>query len=102
MNIDILPIEERNCLSGIQGNLIKYNSKASKILDALRFVSAAVVFLFHFYVPLPGYQAVMVFFVLSGYFISATIMKSIIENKWSWSDYLLKRITRLWVVCSPA
>jgi peptidoglycan/LPS O-acetylase OafA/YrhL len=82
-------------------NLIKSNSKASSILDTLRFISAAVVFLFHFYVPLPGYQAVMVFFVLSGYFISATIMRSINENKWRWSDYLLKRITRLWVVLFP-
>jgi hypothetical protein len=61
MNIDILPIEERNCLNGIQGNLIKNNSKASMILNTLRFVLATVVFLFHFYVPLPGYQAVMFF-----------------------------------------
>ena len=82
-------------------NTIDHNSKASSILDLMRFLSALVVFLFHFYVPLPGYQAVMVFFVLSGYFISSTVLKSINENRWSWSDYLSKRIVRLWVVLLP-
>lgn len=81
--------------------LVKNGSKASDILDFIRFLAAIVVFLFHFYVPLPGYQAVMVFFVLSGYFISSTILKSVINNKWSWSDYLLKRVTRLWIVLLP-
>lgn len=37
--------------------------------------------------PLPGYQAVMVFFVLSGYFILATTMKSV-ENKWNYQTQL--------------
>ena len=44
----------------------------------------------------------MVFFVLSGYFISSTVLKSINENRWSWSDYLIKRVTRLWIVLIPA
>ena len=57
-------------------------------------------FCFHLYLPLPD-QAVMVFFVLSGYFISSTVLKSINEKRWSWSDYLLKRIIRLWVVLFP-
>lgn len=83
-------------------NLVKNDSQASSILDLLRFLSALTVFLFHFYVPLPGYQAVMVFFVLSGYFISSSVLKAIAENRWSWSDYLLKRVTRLWIVLLPA
>jgi peptidoglycan/LPS O-acetylase OafA/YrhL len=88
-------------LDNLTVNIIKSGSKASSILDLLRFFSAFIVFLFHFYVPLPGYQAVIVFFVLSGYFISATILKSIKENRWSWSDYLLKRVIRLWIVLLP-
>jgi peptidoglycan/LPS O-acetylase OafA/YrhL len=83
-------------------NLIRKDSYASSILDFLRFLSALIVFLFHFYVPLPGYQAVMIFFVLSGYFISSSILKVTAQNRWSWSDYLLKRITRLWIVLIPA
>lgn len=81
--------------------VINSNSTASIILDILRFSLALIVFLFHFFVPLPGYQAVMVFFVLSGYFISSTVLKAITGNRWSWSDYLVKRIIRLWVVLIP-
>jgi peptidoglycan/LPS O-acetylase OafA/YrhL len=51
---------------------------------------------------IPGYEAVMVFFVLSGYFVSSSIFKSISENRWSWKLYLINRITRLWVVLIPA
>ncbi|MFB3161343.1 acyltransferase [Neobacillus sp. 179-J 1A1 HS] len=88
-------------MNNLTVNIIKGGSKASSILDLLRFISAFIVFLFHFYVPLPGYQAVMVFFVLSGYFISATILKSLKENRWSWSEYFLKRVIRLWIVLLP-
>jgi peptidoglycan/LPS O-acetylase OafA/YrhL len=83
-------------------NLITKDSQASSMLDLIRFFSAVTVFLFHFYVPLPGYQAVMVFFVLSGYFISSSILKVVAEKRWSWSDYLLRRLTRLWIVLLPA
>lgn len=82
-------------------NFIDHDSKASLILDLMRFLSAMIVFLYHFYVPLPGYPAVMVFFILSGYFISSTILKCIIYDKWTWRKYLLKRITRLWIVLFP-
>lgn len=82
-------------------NTIKSDSQASNIFDFTRFIAALVVFLFHFYLPLPGYQAVMVFFVLSGYFISSTVLKAVKENRWSWTDYLLKRIVRLWIVLIP-
>ncbi|MBT2758398.1 acyltransferase [Mesobacillus foraminis] len=89
-------------MTNIKLNYINYNSRASSVLHFLRFLAALVVFLFHFYVPLPGYQAVIVFFVLSGYFISATIFKSLQDNRWSWSNYLVNRVTRLWVVLIPS
>ncbi|MGO4496440.1 acyltransferase family protein [Paenibacillus sp. 2RAB27] len=89
-------------MSKLSLTLVKNDTQASHILDLLRFMSALVVFLFHFYVPLPGSQAVMVFFVLSGYFISSSILKAISENRWSWFDYLLRRIIRLWIVLVPA
>lgn len=83
-------------------NLIDSKSRASSILDLIRFISALMVFLMHFYVPVPGYQCVMVFFVLSGYFISSSIYKQLKMEKWNWSDYFVKRITRLWVVLIPS
>lgn len=49
-----------------------------------------------------GHQAVMVFFVLSGYLIGGTIHASHKSKRWSWSDYTIKRLVRLWLVLVPA
>jgi peptidoglycan/LPS O-acetylase OafA/YrhL len=49
-----------------------------------------------------GHQAVMVFFVLSGLFIAANVMKSIDKKNWEWKSYIIKRLTRLYIVLIPA
>ena len=49
-----------------------------------------------------GHQAVMVFFVLSGFLVGGHVYTSIVEAKWSWAKYLVKRLTRLWIVLLPA
>lgn len=46
-----------------------------------------------------GHQAVMVFFVLSGYFVGGAVLRSGIN--FSWKSYLVSRLTRLWVVLIP-
>lgn len=48
-----------------------------------------------------GHQAVMVFFVLSGFFISSAIFKRHATRTWSWGDYAIDRATRLYVVLIP-
>ena len=48
-----------------------------------------------------GHQAVVVFFVLSGFLISSTIIRSHVLGKWSWRDYAVNRATRLYVVLIP-
>jgi peptidoglycan/LPS O-acetylase OafA/YrhL len=48
-----------------------------------------------------GHQAVIVFFVLSGFFIIRSIDQAISANKWSWRDYLINRLSRLWTVLIP-
>ena len=48
-----------------------------------------------------GHQAVMVFFVLSGFLISSTVIKSHFSGTWSWRDYAINRSTRLYVVLIP-
>lgn len=47
-----------------------------------------------------GHQAVMVFFVLSGYLISKGVWNQ--RRSFNWSVYLVSRLTRLWVVLVPA
>lgn len=98
--------------------------RTSVHLDLIRGVSAIAVMLYHlrglFFVDFPflidkslvsaglyaltgyGHQAVMVFFVLSGYFIGDSVMKSVGIQKWAWRSYLLNRLTRLQLVLFPA
>nr|WP_276562917.1 acyltransferase [Paenibacillus anseongense] len=49
-----------------------------------------------------GGPSVIVFFVLSGLFISRSVFKSIVDNNWSWKTYLVNRLSRLYVVLIPA
>jgi peptidoglycan/LPS O-acetylase OafA/YrhL len=49
-----------------------------------------------------GHQAVMVFFVLSGFLVGGGAYTAVADGRWSWPDYFIKRLTRLWVVLLPA
>lgn len=49
-----------------------------------------------------GHQAVMVFFVLSGFFISTSVVFALKERRWSWRAYLINRVSRLELVLLPA
>ncbi|MBS1817559.1 MAG: acyltransferase [Acidobacteria bacterium] len=92
-------------------------------VDALRGLAALVVLAYHvrykffldyaevgaadlmtrvFYVATSfGHDAVMVFFVLSGYLITGTVIRDIRAGRWSWRRYLANRLTRLYVVLIP-
>jgi peptidoglycan/LPS O-acetylase OafA/YrhL len=47
-------------------------------------------------------EAVVIFFVLSGYLVGGSVIRSLRSAQWSWRVYLTKRVTRLWVVLIPA
>jgi peptidoglycan/LPS O-acetylase OafA/YrhL len=49
-----------------------------------------------------GHQSVMIFFVLSGYLVGGSVLSALEKGKWSWQSYLLRRMSRLWVVLIPA
>jgi peptidoglycan/LPS O-acetylase OafA/YrhL len=48
-----------------------------------------------------GHQAVMVFFVLSGFLISSSIVQSLASGRWSWREYAINRSSRLYAVLIP-
>jgi peptidoglycan/LPS O-acetylase OafA/YrhL len=48
-----------------------------------------------------GHDAVIVFFVLSGYFISASVLRDGAKVRWSWTRYAINRLTRLYLVLLP-
>jgi len=98
--------------------------RASVHLDLIRGVSALAVMLGHvrglFFLDFPfladkslvyrvlyavtgfGHQAVMIFFVLSGYFIGMSVIDSVAGQRWSWRVYLVNRLVRLQLVLFPA
>ncbi len=47
-----------------------------------------------------GHQSVIVFFALSGFFVGTSVLTA--RTRWSWTAYLLRRLTRLYVVLIPA
>jgi peptidoglycan/LPS O-acetylase OafA/YrhL len=99
-------------------------TNASVLLDLLRAIAALLVCLGHWrnllFLDYPqisrhrallsapyvltgaGHQAVVIFFVLSGYLISGNIFRLIRDGRWSWRTYLIHRLTRLWLVLFPA
>ena len=100
------------------------HSRASVTLDLIRGVAAVIVLAGHwraiffvdygslsriertilapFYlITAAGHQAVIVFFVLSGYFISGAIFRSLNNHTWKWRTYLTHRVVRLWIVIIP-
>ena len=98
-------------------------SNASVLLDLVRALAALLVLVEHwrniFFVDfsqiklhralfaLPyllssaGHQAVVIFFVLSGYLISGSVFRMLKRDQWSWPTYLLHRGLRLWIVLIP-
>jgi peptidoglycan/LPS O-acetylase OafA/YrhL len=61
----------------------------------------AVARIFYFTTGL-GHQAVVVFFVLSGYFVGGSILSQLDKGSFTWRGYGAARLTRLWVVLLPA
>lgn len=49
-----------------------------------------------------GHEAVIVFFVLSGFFVGGSVVRAFRRQNFSWSRYTFQRLTRLWIVLIPA
>ena len=48
-----------------------------------------------------GHQSVVIFFVLSGYLVGGSVLRTVERRTWSWTSYLTHRLVRLWVVLLP-
>jgi peptidoglycan/LPS O-acetylase OafA/YrhL len=49
-----------------------------------------------------GNEAVIIFFALSGFLVGGKALQDLLQRRFSWSRYLLRRLTRLWIVIVPA
>jgi peptidoglycan/LPS O-acetylase OafA/YrhL len=57
---------------------------------------------FFYFITGFGHEAVMIFFVLSGFFISRSVINAIENKSWSFKIFLFNRLSRLWFVLIPA
>lgn len=67
-------------------------------INALRALAVISVVLFHFNVPYfqGGFVGVDIFFVISGFLMSGIVCSSVLENKFSFSNFYLSRARRIW------
>jgi peptidoglycan/LPS O-acetylase OafA/YrhL len=101
------------------------DSQASVFLDLIRGTAALLVLVVHlrnmFFLNYPeairqggsrflllpyilssgAHQAVILFFVLSGYLVGGSIIRTLRKGQWTWSSYLTHRMVRLWIVLVP-
>lgn len=49
-----------------------------------------------------GHGAVVMFFLLSGYFVGGSVFRAFAQQRFSWRRYLNARLVRLWLVLLPA
>ena len=47
-------------------------------------------------------EAVVIFFVLSGYLVGGSVLRAVRSCRWSWRSYLTKRMVRIYIVLLPA
>jgi len=86
----------RNALTGSADEPVLADHRGTIFQDHFRLTSL-----------LSGHQsigrfAVIIFFVLSGYFVGGSVLRDQRRNQFSWAGYTLQRMTRLWVVLLPA
>ncbi|WP_263381790.1 acyltransferase family protein [Granulicella arctica] len=101
----------------------RHHTNASVLLDLIRALAALVVLFEHWrnfffvdfhevvthrlllFVPYvlsaAGHQAVIIFFVLSGYLVGGSVFRMLERGTWTWTTYLTHRLIRLWVVLLP-
>ncbi len=121
---DLSGLAEPASFSRSSGAVPFTQTRASVLLDLLRGSAAVLVLVDHWrnmlFVDYPmlsephwvlaavpyllssaGHQAVVVFFVLSGYLVGGSVFRSLDRGSWNWREYLLHRLVRLWIVLVP-
>ena len=49
-----------------------------------------------------SHEAVIVFFALSGFLVGGKVLSDLTDKRFSWPLFVLRRLTRLWIVILPA
>jgi len=76
--------------------------RAFLLVDNARIQNPSLINKIFYFVTGLGHEAVVIFFVLSGFFVGGGVVKAFSQNKWSWKQYAIRRLSRLWIVLLPA
>lgn len=73
-------------------------------IDSIKGISIIAVVLFHLGLLKSGYLGVDAFFVINGFFVIPSVVKSIASGDFSYRDYITKRTMRLYplILCATA
>jgi peptidoglycan/LPS O-acetylase OafA/YrhL len=71
-------------------------------VDANSAGNADVPWKLFYYLTGLGHEAVMVFFVMSGFLIGKHVYDTVAAGQWAWANYAITRLSRLWIVLIPA
>ena len=66
------------------------------VLDVFKGLAILSVILYHAKILTYGYLGVDIFFVIGGYLITKSIISSIEKGKFSYFDFVSRRLVRLW------
>jgi peptidoglycan/LPS O-acetylase OafA/YrhL len=99
-----MSIDKRNLwfdlIRGLSAMLVCMGHLRNALFIDFSDISRPTVFMKAFYLLTSfGHEAVMVFFVLSGYFVGGAVLRA--GKQFSWQHYLISRLTRLWMVLVP-
>ncbi|MDA9297870.1 acyltransferase [Pseudomonadales bacterium] len=82
------------CAGHLRASLFESYSESSKS-------GASILMKVFYFITSLGHESVMIFFVLSGFFVGGGIIR-LQGNKFRFDRYLVARVSRLWVVLIPA
>lgn len=105
-------------------NRTNFSGRTARVLDASRTLAALAVVIGHartallvdprsvvapnivsmavYWLSGFGHEAVMIFFVLSGALVGGSVVTSVSSDTWNWRSYLIRRLSRLYIVLIPA
>jgi peptidoglycan/LPS O-acetylase OafA/YrhL len=58
-------------------------------------------FLLPYALTVTGHEAVIIFFLLSGFLICGSVLRMLKRKAWTWRGYATHRLVRLWIVILP-
>ena len=95
--------EKLDLVRGVSALLVLIAHVRSLVLvDFVQIENASIFMKMGYFLTGIHHQAVIVFFILSGFFVGGSVLQAVRRGRFSWKRYASARLTRLWIVLFPA